>query len=81
MTASADPAAFIKFDISGVFDLKASCDDFWDWEVTEDMFEIAESIDDVRGNDRAFGCMVVLLEFVEVEDKGDRGGEKSTDLP
>ena len=44
------------------------------------MFEIAESIDDVRGKDRASGRIVVPLIFVDVEDRGECGGEIFADL-
>ena len=44
------------------------------------MFEIAESIDDVRGKDRASGRIVVALIFVDVEDRGECGGEIFADL-
>ena len=46
-------------------------------EVTEDILEIAESIDDVRGNDLVSGRIVTLLTFVEVDEMGDWGGELS----
>lgn len=77
MTASADPAALIRLDISGVLDLKESCEELCECEVIDDIFDIAESIDEVRGNDLLSGRMVALLTLVEVDESGDCGGELS----
>ena len=80
MTASADPAALIRFDISGVLGLKESCEEFCECEVNDDIFDIAESIDDVRGKDLLSGRIVALLILVEVDETGDCGGELSGGL-
>ncbi len=50
ITASGDPAAWMRFPISGVPWI--SCDDLWEW-VPPERDDIAESIDDVRGAARA----------------------------
>lgn len=50
MTTSGDPAICIKFAISGA-PTNESCDDLWEW-APPDIFDIAESIEDVRGGAR-----------------------------
>ena len=67
----------MRFEISGVLDLSESCEDLCECEVTEDILDIAESIDDVRGNGLVSGRIVTLLMFVEVDEMGDCGGELS----
>lgn len=36
---------------------------------------MAESIEEVRGKERASGLMVVLVRVEEIEERGERGGE------
>jgi hypothetical protein len=62
MTASAEPAVWIRLPISGVeapLSLESS-DDFCECEPTE-MEEIAESIEDVRGGPRAISIRFELV--------------------
>lgn len=55
MTASAEPAACMRLEMSGMPELRASCRDFCEFRVFRDIPEMAESIDDVRGIVRVSG--------------------------
>lgn len=75
MTASGDPAAAMRFEMSAVFGALESSDDLWEWEAEEEIDEIAESMEDVRGITGGSGRSVAPEEVVVVgETGGDRVG-------
>lgn len=71
MTASGDPAACIRFAMSGVAPACKSCEPFFEC-VPPDREEIAESIDDVRGGPRAIStrCAEAIGRVLEEEPPG-----------
>ena len=75
MRASADPAVFIKCAISGLMGRIESWEDLWECEVAVEIEEIAESMDDVRGNGRASGRIVEVVKVEAAEESGEGGGE------
>jgi len=81
MTASDEPAACIRFAMSGDPEpwARKSCEDFWEWPPA-DMEEMAESIDDVRGGLRAIstrceGALAAMGGVVLVGDESAPGLE------
>ena len=56
-------------------DPSESCEDLWECEVAVEMDDMAESMDEVRGKDRASGRIVMLVKFEEFDEGGDGGGE------
>ena len=66
--------------MSVALDMLESWDDLWECEVADEMVEMAESIDDVRGMDRRSGRMVLLEKGVDAVRPGDVGGEFPRDL-
>ena len=64
----------MRFAISAGLEVKESCEDLCECVVTEEMEDIAESMDEVRPKGRSSGRTVVLLAAVEVTVDGDRGG-------
>lgn len=66
--------------MSVALDMLESWDDLWECEVADDMVEMAESIDDVRGIERRSGRMVLLAKEADAVRMGDTGGEFPRDL-
>lgn len=61
--------------MSVALDMVESWDDLWECEVADDMVEMAESMEDVRGMERRSGRMLLLVKGVDAVRTGDMGGE------
>lgn len=80
MSASAEPAVDIRCVMSVLIDVVESIEDLWECEVAEDIVEMAESIDEVRGIDLRSGRIAPLAKGVDAVRTGDAGGELPRDL-
>ena len=66
--------------MSVAVDVVESWDDLWECEVADDMVEMAESIEDVRGMERRSGRILLLVKGLDAVRTGDIGGEFPSDL-
>lgn len=74
MTASGDPAVWMRLEMSGRPEAE-SCDGRCECIVLRDTFEIAESMDEVRGIGRPSGRFSMPAGAGDVVDRGDGGKE------
>ena len=74
MTASAEPAAWIRLEMSGRPEAE-SCDGLCECMFPREIVDIAESIDEVRGIGRISERFITAVRGGDVVDRGDGGEE------